>query len=149
MKKATGDNDQGIMLSLEDQKGNDNRTNYASPEAIDALARCQIERPNDYEKMLEYMAGKATGDYKFKYVKFVNFRRLYYTIIGNKIRPDGAETTRIMTKKEGSIYQSLFFKRGMPKHSKGVSTSNYIVSYEFRFTPKTRLDERVWECMKH
>ena len=147
VKKATGDNDQGIMLSLEDHE-NGNKE-YASTEAIDALAKCQIERPNDYEKMLDYMAAKATGDYNFKYVKFVNFRRLYYTIGGNKIRPDGQITTRIMSRKGGTVCQSWFYKRGIPKHIEGALSSDYIVSHEFRFTPKTRLDNREWECMKH
>ena len=148
VKKATGNNDQGIMLSLESKGTRPDDQDYASTDAIDALARCQIDRPNDYEKMLEYMAEKAMGDYKFKYARFVNFRRMYFTASTDKLRPDGQLVTRIMSKKGGKKCQSWFYKRKMPEH-KGVTEKEYIESYEFKFTPKTRLDNREWECLKH
>ena len=148
VKKATGSNDQGIMLSLENKGTRPNDQNYASTDAIDALARCQIERPNDYEKMLDFMKALSYTDCKFKYARFVNFRRIYYSINSDEIRPDGQLTTRIMSKKGGKKCQSWFYKRKMPEH-KGVTEKDYIESYEFKFTPKTRLDNREWECLKH
>ena len=149
VKKATGSNDQGILLSLENKGTRPDDQNYASTDAIDALARCQIERPNDYEKMLDFMKALSYTDYKFKYARFANFRRIYYSInSSDEIRPDGQLTTRIMSKKGGKKCQSWFYKRKMPEH-KGVTEKNYIESYEIKFTPSTRLDDREWECLMH
>ena len=149
VKKATGNNDQGIMLSLETSNISPNPNGFASTDAIDALARCMIERPNDFEKMLDYVKQKKLTEDNFRYDRFVYFRYLSHTINSDKPRADGAFVTTIMSKMNGKESQSAFYKNKMPVHKSGKKEKNYIHSSEFRFTPSTRLDDREWECLMH